>query len=175
MVTSRGEEKLFDILRQLFPKEEIITQYSLADKLRLDIYMPALNLAWEYQGVQHSRRVEFFQKEKADFYLAQERDNRKQIYCTQLGINLIYVDCSEDLTLELVQQKYKEVGPGTGIVLNESALPKKVLAKRQEKARRKENYRRYKDSESYQQMKLKQRERQRMLYRKNKEWRKKNV
>jgi hypothetical protein len=173
MVASRGEEQLFNILRQIFPKEEILTQFSLAEKLRLDLYLPALNVAFEYNGVQHTRRIDFFHKDKADFYLGQERDNCKQIYCSQLGINLICIDCSEDLTEELVRQKYKEIGPGTGIISNEKALPKNVLAKRRQKDLRKKNYQEYKDSDRYQQIKLQQRERQRMLYQENKK-RKKN-
>ena len=65
----------------------------------LDIYIPAMATAIEYQGAQHDQPVAFFGGEEA-FRKCQERDRRKQRCCQRHGVRLIYV--REGYSLEQV-------------------------------------------------------------------------
>lgn len=56
----------------------------------LDIFIPELKLAIEYQGAQHFRPIKFFGGEKA-FRKIQESDRRKKYLCNKNSVALIYV------------------------------------------------------------------------------------
>ncbi|HLY24801.1 MAG TPA: hypothetical protein VKQ72_00585, partial [Aggregatilineales bacterium] len=56
----------------------------------LDIFIPDLKVAIEYQGVQHDQPVDFFGGEEG-FKSTQERDTRKLRLCNMNGVKLIYV------------------------------------------------------------------------------------
>jgi len=56
----RGQRRLYDVVRQLFPNEEVIIEYKTelrfeASNIRMeiDIYLPRLKFGFEYQGEQH--------------------------------------------------------------------------------------------------------------------------
>lgn len=61
-----------------------------------DIWIPSLNVAIEYQGVQHDKPVEFFGGEKA-FESNKERDARKKRLCEANQVKLIEVRKGYDL------------------------------------------------------------------------------
>ena len=52
--------------------------------MRIDIYIPSLRIAIEYQGKQHYEDVGLFNAE-----YAQKRDEVKRIRCAQQGIKVI--------------------------------------------------------------------------------------
>jgi len=56
----------------------------------LDIYIPELSIALEYQGMQHEIPVEYFGGEQA-FNHRQRLDARKRRRCKRNGVHLIYV------------------------------------------------------------------------------------
>jgi hypothetical protein len=71
----------------------------------LDIFLPELNKANEYQGQQHDEPVDFFGGEQA-FHETQERDARKQRLCKKHGVELIHV--RPGYKMEEVIQQIKE-------------------------------------------------------------------
>jgi hypothetical protein len=64
---------------------------SFLERLELDGYCKAHELAFEYQGIQHYQYVPFMHKTRFNFELQQERDERKKILCKRHGIYLIVV------------------------------------------------------------------------------------
>jgi hypothetical protein len=76
---------------------------------RLDLFIPDLKLAIEYQGEQHFIPVELFGGEEG-FQLRQESDERKKKLCEANGINLEYINYDEDL-LERVREIYARYYP----------------------------------------------------------------
>lgn len=143
-IKSRGEEVLYTLLREVFPKAKIIRQYTIAGGLSLDFYLPKLNIAYEFDGISHDKQIAFFHPEKIDFYMSLQRDQEKERLCEQLGINLIRINHSEELTEELVREKYFLVGPGDGVIKDINALSQKIRAKLLQKAARKKAYDYYK-------------------------------
>lgn len=70
-------------------------------KQHLDIFVPELNFAIEYQGKQHNTPVGFFGGEEAHLKTL-ERDKRKKELCDQNNIELIYVNEGDDISRLLV-------------------------------------------------------------------------
>lgn len=85
---SKGEKKISMFLKSvdiLFEKEKI-----LDNNLRIDFYIPLLNLAIEYDGIQHYEIVEHFGGEQ-EFKNRIERDVLKNEYCLKHNIKLIRI------------------------------------------------------------------------------------
>ncbi|WP_017472760.1 hypothetical protein [Amphibacillus jilinensis] len=97
-----GETELYYKVKNYLKSYEVI-QHGRPDWLRkqhLDVYIPDLKIAFEYQGLQHDQPVEFFGGEEA-FKKNQERDKRKFNLCKRHGVKIIYVregyDFKEDV------------------------------------------------------------------------------
>jgi len=72
-------------LNILFPK----TSAPWLNQLQLDGYNEQLNLAFEYNGLQHYKLVPFFHKTEEDFKTQQARDKLKRKILKQRGIKLL--------------------------------------------------------------------------------------
>lgn len=59
--------------------------------LELDGYCSELNIAFEYNGLQHYKFIPFFHKTQERFEQQKERDKRKQQICKDLGIFLCVI------------------------------------------------------------------------------------
>lgn len=104
-----NETKLFVYISSLFKSEEIIrNSRSFLDGLQLDIFIPSLKVAFEYQGCQHFIYPNYYHKTKEEFELQQFRDNRKKELCNKNGIILVEITCFEELSLQLILKKLKE-------------------------------------------------------------------
>lgn len=87
-----GETELLNLVRTSFPTEVVIHQgrpWWLRPQ-SLDIYLPDWNIGIEYQGVQHSRPVDFFGGKDA-FEDQKDRDSRKRYLCERNGCVLLEV------------------------------------------------------------------------------------
>lgn len=73
---------------------------------RLDIYVPELRLAVEYQGQQHYEPVGVFGGNEA-LSRTKERDRRKRALCAANGVTVIYFRHDEPLTETVVAGKLK--------------------------------------------------------------------
>lgn len=95
----KSESQLFSITREFF--KDSIFQYrsDWLEKQSLDIYIPSINVAIEYQGIQHYEPVDFFGGE-ANFKNLRERDNKKINLCQKNGITLIEWPYTRPITKE---------------------------------------------------------------------------
>ena len=101
-----SETQLFRLVESLFSKHEVIREASPAwlGKQRLDIFIPDLALAVEYQGEQHYRPVALFGGEEG-LKKTKERDKLKLKLCRDNGIKLVYFSYKEDLSQSKVEKK----------------------------------------------------------------------
>jgi very-short-patch-repair endonuclease len=159
---SRASQKLHTLLRQLFPTHKIVEEYTFTNGLRLDFYIPDLNVAFEMDGEQHFEYIDHFHKTKSEYYISQNRDEQKDYICEQLGINLIRFRYDDELTIEAIQKVYF---PGSGIVTENGARYKKVPAKQLQKEAAKNAREQYKQSEAYEERKEKARQYRKKRYR----------
>ena len=70
--------------------EDAIYQYHAEwlGRKSLDVYIPSLNTAIEYQGIQHYEPLEIFGGEE-NFKIQQQRDMEKKKLCAENGVRLI--------------------------------------------------------------------------------------
>lgn len=101
-----SETKLYNEIVDWLPKLKIIhhARLSFLGKQHLDIFIPALKIGIEYQGIQHDKPVEYFGGIEA-FYKNQERDLRKYDLCKSNSVRIVYV--REGYNIEDVMKEIK--------------------------------------------------------------------
>jgi len=104
-----SETLLYTIISNLFPDLEILRHHrpDWLQGLELDIFIPDLGLALEYQGQQHFHPVEAWGGEEALIDL-QERDQRKASICEDRGVTLITFDYTEPLIRGYVKKRIQD-------------------------------------------------------------------
>ena len=104
-----SELLLAKIIEQIFTNTEIIMHYrpKWLGGLELDIYIPNLQLAFEYQGQQHFHSIKAWGGEKA-LNKIQERDALKRKICETHTIKLIEVDYTEPLEINYIREKIQK-------------------------------------------------------------------
>lgn len=108
--TSKGAEELLEIVQQLFPNQRVELEHNIANRgaLFLDIYLPRLKIAFEYDGELHFTYNEHFHHDSQRWLLARRRDWHKDELCEEQGITLIRVAYNEPMTRENVLSKIEE-------------------------------------------------------------------
>jgi hypothetical protein len=100
-----SETQLYYDIKQALSYLEVIHHASpiWLGRQHLDIFVPTLSAAIEYQGRQHDEPVEYFGGNAA-FQQTQKRDAKKKKLCQKNGIRLIYVrpDYKLDEVLNLI-------------------------------------------------------------------------
>lgn len=81
-----------NLVKAVFPTEIILEEFYLPyDRLYIDFFLPRAKIAVEVMGEQHYAFSAFFHGTMENFRKAQERDNRKSLWCTMNDIRLIKV------------------------------------------------------------------------------------
>lgn len=89
---SKGQFHLGQQLQKVFVGTVILEEFSLPDsRLSLDFFVPARNVAFEFQGQQHDEFNPFFHASKEDFVSQKRRDTEKQQWCSLNGVTLVEV------------------------------------------------------------------------------------
>lgn len=102
-----SETELYYKIKDHFIELEVVQHASpkWLGRQHLDIYIPKLKVAIEYQGLLHDEPVDFFGGVEA-YEKTKERDLRKRMICKKKNIKLVYVYPNYDF--EEVIQKIKE-------------------------------------------------------------------
>lgn len=84
----KTEEKIYFSILRYYP--DALQHYSpiWLDRQHLDVYIPSLSIAIEYQGKQHFEPIEFFGGVES-FAYRKDLDQRKRMLCEANGITLI--------------------------------------------------------------------------------------
>ncbi len=104
-----NETLLFNYINVMFSHFSVQREASPSwlGNQRLDIFIPELKLAIEYQGQQHFKPVELFGG-KEGLMKAKERDKVKLAKCKKNNINLVYFTYKYNLSEQLVIRKLKK-------------------------------------------------------------------
>ena len=103
----KSEQKAFAIVLNSYPDALFQYQPDFLYGQRLDIYIPDINTAIEYQGKQHYEPVAFFGGEEG-LKDNRRRDERKARRCRGKGIRLLYWDYDKPLSEAYFKQLLKE-------------------------------------------------------------------
>jgi hypothetical protein len=87
-----SETRLFYQIREAFTDQDVLQHASPSwlGRQHLDVYIPAMRIGIEFQGLQHDQPVGFFGGQAA-FEATKKRDLRKKLKCTRNGVKLVYV------------------------------------------------------------------------------------
>lgn len=90
--TSRGEDYLYSLVRRWFAGEDVLrhTRFGWLCNQHLDVYVPSIRTAIEYQGEQHEESIEHWGGIEG-LKKRQELDERKRLLCAENSIRLLYV------------------------------------------------------------------------------------
>jgi len=110
-----SEAMMKNLLDKIFNDEKCIDNrnYKKLDFLELDRYYPNLGVAFEYQGEQHFKPVQWTSdisdgEAEIAFKRQKERDGVKRKLCKKNGIILIEISYNEKLSTETIVQKIEE-------------------------------------------------------------------
>jgi len=151
---SRGQTALTNIMKKLLPGEEVINEYHIGDRLKLDVYCPKYSIAAEYHGRQHFYYTSRFFESRYDFIEAQKRDEKKVQYCKDNGIALVVFRYNDSLTEQSVYDRILEAIRNSSVadvkqekksVVNSSFYQE---AKKKNSEYKKSLYRKLKDAKS---------------------------
>jgi len=103
-----GEMLLHKLVVRLLPGHEVLWHHRppWLDGLELDVFVPDLGLALEYQGQQHFPPISAWGSEDGLSDL-QGRDTRKAAICADHGVCLVTIDYTEPLTELHVQSRIR--------------------------------------------------------------------
>lgn len=104
-----SESILAALVQQIFSRASVLRHHrpDWLGGLELDIFLPDLRLAFEYQGQQHYKAVELWGGEEGLESL-RARDRAKARLCRKLGVTLVTVSFREPLTEEHVRSRVPE-------------------------------------------------------------------
>jgi hypothetical protein len=93
-----GEELVRSALQEAFPGKDFDStrREPWCEGLELDGFNEELRLAFEYQGIQHYRRVLYFHPNEGDFEAQQSRDAIKRELCTENEYYLLEIPYTID-------------------------------------------------------------------------------
>ena len=107
-IVSKGSRDLLDILKKILSNVSIEEEHLLLDFrfYRLDFYfdLDERKIGVEYQGKQHSEKVDYFGGEE-HFKKQKKWDKDKREICEYLGIELVYFYYNEKITESLIRKK----------------------------------------------------------------------
>src|SRR5690606_2691783 len=101
-----------------------------------------------------------------------QNDQLKEELCNGRGINLIRISHTEELTIELLEQKNKEIGSGSGHIKEGFHTNKEKKEDKQARLNQhaKEKRKQYQSTKAYKGMRESQREWRKSQYQKSKAW-----
>ena len=107
---SKGSNQLLALVKEVFPNQIVVLEHNVGghNPLFLDIYLPRLLIAFEFDGQQHFAYNKHFHKTPEAVLAAKKRDTLKSAKCAELGIKLIRIRFDEEITRDLVLSKLKE-------------------------------------------------------------------
>jgi hypothetical protein len=108
-----SEIELYGAIAELLPNVKVVHQ-ARPEWLKpqtIDVYIPSLDLAIEYQGAQHFQPVEFFGGKEA-FEKLKKRDRRKAQVCSAHNVRLIYFRYDEAIDKRLIKTRISKACPG---------------------------------------------------------------
>lgn len=102
---SEGQKRLAEILETIWPNVPIYEEVPcFGSQLKLDFYIPFLDIAFEFDGIQHNKFLPFFHNNMYNFMRAKNRDEEKEKWCIANNITLIRI-VEKELDEAIIREK----------------------------------------------------------------------
>lgn len=92
---SNNQRKLYSMLKELYPGMDIIYEYKLPNNQRVDLFIPILGIAVEYDGEQHFNFIDAWHKDLNGFISQKKMDSSKDKILYDMGIKLVRIPYSD--------------------------------------------------------------------------------
>ena len=92
---SNNQRKLYSMLKELYPGMDIIYEYKLPNNQRVDLFIPILGIAVEYDGEQHFNFIDAWHKDLNGFISQKKMDSNKDKILYDIGIKLVRIPYDE--------------------------------------------------------------------------------
>lgn len=108
----KSETEIYAFVKEILADYDVFRHSSpeWLSPMHLDVYVPELSFAFEYQGQQHYKPVDIFGGQEG-FEKIKVRDSIKQKLCLQNKVKLLYVryddDSSEKTIVDFIEKKLK--------------------------------------------------------------------
>lgn len=104
----KNEAEMYRIIKYVFSDATYQYRSDFLENQSIDVYVPSKKLAFEYQGLQHFKAVNFFGGEST---LKQNiiRDSKKKQKCVENGIILIEWFYYEPVTIDVLRKKLSNI------------------------------------------------------------------
>jgi hypothetical protein len=109
---STGETMLFQLVKKVFPGWAVhrCSRPEFLEGLELDVFLPEIATAFEFQGQQHFQAINHWGGEDG-LRALQQRDERKRKLCNKHGVILLEVRFDEELTEACLRQQVAREAP----------------------------------------------------------------
>lgn len=101
----QNENYLRELVQKMFPDRKVIKTRKVLEPYEIDVFLPDLNLGFEYDGEQHHVYPNWLHKTEEEFQEQQRRDRAKDQMAKEKGIALIRIRYDEDLTAGLLHER----------------------------------------------------------------------
>lgn len=166
---SDSQRRFYDLLKEVYPIYEVIYEYAIGEiDQRLDLFIPVLGIAVEYNGVQHYKFSSFYHKDETDWNKGKLLDKKKADYLNDRGVKLVVIPYNTKIKTAEQLKEYIDSIPYPDIEyagLESKSNHQKHVEKKQKDFQKafKDNYRSSKEFEDHKeyvkaQRKLKYRE-----------------
>lgn len=90
---SVAQHFFYNLLSETYPKYEVIYEYPIGalSGQRIDLFIPALGIAVEYDGVQHEKYNSFFFKDENSWNNSVMLDKKKDKYLKDHGVKVVRI------------------------------------------------------------------------------------
>lgn len=105
----KSELALFKLISKYFPDARFQYRPKWLQPQSYDVFVPSINTAFEYQGIQHFKPVDFFGGAEA-YKRRVELDQRKKKLSVENGVNLVEWRFEEGITQINLRKKLHEIG-----------------------------------------------------------------
>lgn len=101
-----SEVVMFNIVEGIYPEYNAKRHHrpKWLEGLEIDIFIPEINIGFEYQGIQHYQPIEHWGGAK-QLAKQQRHDKKKKELCKKHGVDLIIVDYNEELSTDYIKRK----------------------------------------------------------------------
>ena len=103
---SKGEEIIKALLLENFSFLKFFSNYPIGGGLVLDVYIPSISAAIEFDGIQHRVYSEFFHHDFDGFVKGIQNDKRKNRVCQKKGIKILRVN--DELSYNEILENVRE-------------------------------------------------------------------
>lgn len=87
---SEAQHFFYNLLASAYPSYEIVYEYPIGELgQRIDLFIPALGIAVEYDGVQHDKFNSFFFKDENAWNNSVRLDIKKDKYLEEQGVKVV--------------------------------------------------------------------------------------